>query len=224
MYFSLLFLFACISLNATENPHPTQGEWSDYYQNTLHATVPWKTLLVALQSFENEGKASEGSAVDLGTGTGKETLFLLKKGWKVLAIDGEPQAIEILSRRVDEYHKPQLQTSVCAFSHAVLPPDLDLINAGYSLPFCSPENFALCWNIIRDHLAIGGRFAGQLFGNKGEEAANPLYTTHTQEEVEFLFKENFVIEYIENEESRKKTATGRIRDWHVFHLVARKVR
>lgn len=88
------FLFCLSSLAALENSsqqlivNSTGGYWDEYYQNTLNATKPHNTLLLAQQYFEIDEKAS-GLAVDLGTGTSRDALFLLKKEWKVLAIDAE---------------------------------------------------------------------------------------------------------------------------------------
>lgn len=200
------------------------GYWDDYYQNTLNATKPHKTLLLAQQYFLIDEKAS-GLAVDLGTGTGRDALFLLKKGWNVLAIDAEPLSIEILlNRALEEQIDHHLEVKISTFSDMVLPNNIDLINASLSLPFCSPEDFPECWQKIIDHLAIEGRFAGQLFGDKDEWASDPSRTFHTQEQMLQLFKENFVIEYLQVEEGLLPTAAGPMKRWHIYHVVAKKIK
>ena len=42
--------------------------------------------------------AAPGLAVDLGAGTGRDTAELLRRGWRVIAIDREPEAIDRLHR------------------------------------------------------------------------------------------------------------------------------
>lgn len=195
------------------------GKWDEYFQNTLNASKPEYTLFLAQQYFEKEGKAA-GLAVDLGTGTGRDALFLLNHGWSVLAIDAEPLAIEILLSRAEG----DLEVMISPFSEMTLPENIDLINASLSLPFCSPEDFPACWQKIQDHLAIGGRFAGQLFGDKDDWAADPSRTFLTQEQMLQLFKDNFVLEYLQIEEGLLPTAAGPMKRWHIYHVVAKKIK
>ena len=189
----------------------------------MNATNPHNTLLLAQQYFEIDEKPS-GLAVDLGTGTGRDALFLLKKGWNVLAIDAESLSIEILLNRAQNEQLNHLEVKISPFSDMILPDNIDLINASFSLPFCSPEDFPECWQKIIDHLAIGGRFAGQLFGDKDEWASDPSRTFHTQEQMLHLFKENFVIEYLQVEDGLLPTAAGPMKHWHVYHVVAKKIK
>jgi SAM-dependent methyltransferase len=64
--------------------------WSRFY--AAAGTDPRETLLDALDRFEAE-KRAPGTAVDLGCGTGRDTLELLRRGWRVVAIDSQPEAI-----------------------------------------------------------------------------------------------------------------------------------
>lgn len=217
----LLTFLVCFSpLNAGEI---IEVDWEMLFQNTLNETEPLVTALIAQQSFEKEGKTS-GLAVDLGTGAGRDALFLLKKGWDVLAIDREPLAIEILLNRSEEEHLSNLHTCMSSFSEMILPYNIDLINAGYSLPFCHPEHFSVCWQNIIDHLAVGGRFSGQLFGNRDEYITDPSRTFHTEDQMLDLFKENFEIEFLNVQEGIGPKANGQLKYWHVFHIVAKKIK
>lgn len=231
----ICFLFSLSSAHALESlPHHTFSSqayqdsstgrgWDEYYQNTLNSTRVDKTLLLAKQYFEIENKTS-GLAVDLGTGTGRDALFLLKNGWDVFAIDAEPLAIEILLNRVDDEERNHLEVMVTPFSDMVLPDDIDLINAGYSLPFCEAKDFSACWQNIVDHLAVGGRFAGQFFGDRDEWVSHSSGTFHTQEQMLQLFEEHFAIEYLQIEEGLLPTAAGTIKHWHLYHVVGKKIK
>ncbi|MFB3102465.1 MAG: class I SAM-dependent methyltransferase, partial [Alphaproteobacteria bacterium] len=79
-------------------------DWAAYYDKT-GARPPCETLLFALDRFGSEsmaGPVSEGRfAVDLGCGSGRDTIELLRRGWRVLAIDAEPAAIDKLTTRND---------------------------------------------------------------------------------------------------------------------------
>lgn len=218
------FLFCFVSLAAKENSQePVIKGWDEYYQNTLNVTKPQYTLWLANYYFESE-KKSAGLAVDLGTGTGKDTLYLLEKGWKVLALDAEQLSIDILLNRVNDQQRKLLEVMVSPFSDMKLPDNVDLINASYSLPFNKPEEFPACWQNIIDHLAIGGRFSGQFFGENDEWAYDPALTIHTQEQMQQLFSDQFEIEYLQIEEGLLPTAAGAMKHWHVFHVIAKKIK
>lgn len=197
--------------------------WESYYQNTANINTPHKTLLIAQKSFQSENKLT-GTAVDLGAGTGRDTVFLLQQGWSVLAVDAQQLSIAIILSRIDPLFLPKLDVMEKPFSEMVLPDNLDLINASYSLPFCNPQEFPQCWEIITEQLSIGGRFSGQFFGEKDEWASNPNLTIHSYERMIDLFKDRFIIEYLQIEDGPAPCGNGKIKHWHVYHIVAKKIR
>lgn len=219
----LVLVSTFTKLSSQEKEQNTKGNWDDYYENTLNDIQPCDNFLLALSYFKLDQKIA-GVAVDLGAGTGRDTLYLLKSGWQVLAIDAEPLAIEILLRRAEEVASGSLEVAVSSFSTMALPENVDLINASYSLPFCAAGDFYTCWQTIVDSLAIGGRFTGQFFGDRDEWSTLGFGTFHSHEEVLELFRENFAIEYIQIEEGLKPTADGEMKQWHIFHVVAKKIK
>jgi SAM-dependent methyltransferase len=200
-----------------------KANWDEYYQNTINASNPHLTTKLAHQYFALEAEQVR-LAVDLGTGTGRDALFLLKNGWRVLAMDAEEQAIRILLNRAADAKLTGLETMVATFAEMVLPDNIDLINANYSLPFCHPQDFSQCWGNIVDHLALGGRFSGNFFGERDAWADNPEYTFLTEAQVRALFKDRFEIEYFQIDEGNLPTAAGTMKHWHVFHVIAKKIR
>lgn len=198
--------------------------WEDYYQNTIYASQPRKTALLANKYFQLEGGSEGKFVVDLGTGTGRDSLFFLQEGWNVLALDAEQLAIDILLKRVDPAYLSHLEVETVSFAEMVLPADLDLINASYSLPFCNPCDFPECWEKIVRHLAIGGRFAGQFFGDADDWAQNSSLTIFSLDEMLQLFRDCFSIEYLQIETGLIPCANGKMKYWHVFHVIAKKIR
>ena len=66
-------------------PQASEREWRRYYAAALQ-DPPRATLLHALERFAAEAHVPrERFAVDLGSGTGRDTLELLRRGWRVLA-------------------------------------------------------------------------------------------------------------------------------------------
>ena len=127
------------------------SRWRDFY-DAVADRQPHETVLEALDRFAREGRS--GFAVDLGCGDGRETLELLRRGWRVLAIDGEPEAIERLRRRTAGTIGVGLETAVARFEDATWP-EADLVNAGFSLPFCPPEHFDAVWVRVRASIRPG---------------------------------------------------------------------
>src|SRR6185437_9373887 len=104
---------------------------------------------------------------------------LLRRGWRVLAIDAEPAAIARLQGRSDLPADATLETRCARFEDATWPTS-DLINASFALPLCPPERFPEVWARIERSLATGGRFAGQLFGERDEWRGEPGITHHAR--------------------------------------------
>jgi SAM-dependent methyltransferase len=187
--------------------------WTRYYDAV--GDEPRDTLLDALGRF-----AEAGVAVDLGFGTGRDTFELLRRGWRVTAIDSEPEALRRLLADVAAGDRPALETQVARFEDAVLPP-CDLVNASWSLPFCAPARFGEVWARIEDALRPGGRFCGQLFGDRDGWAPADDITFLTRGEAERLF-DAFEVERFDEEEEDSQTAVGDPKHWHVYHVVTRK--
>ena len=189
--------------------------WTRYYDAA--GDDARRTLRSALGRFERDGVAA-GVGVDLGCGAGRDTIALLEQGWTVYAIDAEAEAIGRLLANAPTTDR--LHTQVATFAAADWPV-CDLVNSSFALPFCHPSDFAIVWDRILTSLRTGGRFSGQLFGDRDGWAMNEDMTFHSRNDAEALFS-TFERESFEEVEEDGHTATGRPKHWHVFHVVARK--
>src|SRR5262249_62313277 len=74
--------------------------WKDYYSAVEGR--PLRPLFIEAAAFLPSMPDSEQVrvAVDLGCGDGSESLALLVRGWKVLAVDRAPEAIALLQASV----------------------------------------------------------------------------------------------------------------------------
>jgi SAM-dependent methyltransferase len=196
----------------------TEQRWSDYYRATAHRP-PRELYRLAVERF-GAGDPGARLALDLGCGAGIETLNLLQRGWRVLAIDKEPEAIEHLRQRVPLEYRGRLVTQVATFESTELPA-ADFIWAGLSLPFCPPADFPGLWDKIETSLTAGGRFAGDLFGTRNAWASRGELTFLSREAVTRLCA-NLVLEDFREEEGERPTALEGVQYWHGFAVVARK--
>lgn len=191
--------------------------WAEYYEATANRP-PRRTLLEALARFGPA--ATPRRAVDLGCGDGRDTIELLRRGWSVLAIDAAPAAIERLRARPDLPAGAAL-TCLCQRFEDATWPQADLVNASFSLPLCPPERFGELWARIVASLKPGGRFAGQLYGERDGWAGRPDLTHMSRAAAERLLGELHV-ELFEEEESDAVTPRGKPKHWHIFHIVAQR--
>jgi tellurite methyltransferase len=197
---------------------PADFDWKDYYSR-VSGHQPRPLAVEVVERFGQDTPATARQAIDLGCGTGEETIFLLAHGWHVLAIDREAAAFEHLTANLPPEAQERLETQVASFEAAALAP-ADLIYAGYSLPFCPPRHFDALWRNIVTHINPGGRFAGQLFGMNDSWAAHPDMTFLTQARARALF-DGFEIEHFQEEDADGESTLGP-KHWHIFHAIARK--
>jgi tellurite methyltransferase len=194
------------------------SDWTKYYEAV--GLEPRATLVEALRRFDEE-ESRERFAVDLGCGTGGDTVELLRRGWHVLALDGQAEAIyRLCALDLSEDERDRLETRVSRFETAEWPP-ADLVNASFALPFCTPGDFPAVWERIEHSLHPGGRFSGHLFGDRDEWSDEDDMTFQTRAEAEALFS-RLEVELFDEVEEDGPTAVGKQKHWHLFHVVARR--
>ncbi len=80
-----------------------------------------------------------GLAVDLGCGAGRDTIALIKNGWKVVGIDKED--IEVMIKQQLSEEEQERFKFVCTKFEKMKLPKNDLVVANNSIAFCNKENF-----------------------------------------------------------------------------------
>ncbi|MEM1178264.1 MAG: class I SAM-dependent methyltransferase [Acidobacteriota bacterium] len=199
---------------------PESLEWSKYYDRTADRT-PREVLIEALQAFRDEGREVK-SAVDAGCGFGVETLFLSNLGIEVIAFDSEPEGIAYLRASLDEEQTRRVRLQVAPFHEADWGRDVDLIFAGFALPFATPSEFPEAWRRLTTSLSAGGRFAGQLFGDRDDWAGREDRTHHRKDQAQALLSQDFHVEVFREVEFDGKRPNGHGKHWHYYEIIARK--
>lgn len=185
--------------------------WSDYYAQN-EGREPRERLLEVLASYGHPGRA-----IDLGCGAGIDTVAMLARGWRVFATDAEREAIDRLRARLPADLAERVETRVSPMEEVELP-RADLLLASFSLFFCDPDRFPDVWRRIGAALSDGGRFVGELLGDRDTWAPEDDISSFTEPRARALF-DGWTIERFEQEEEDGEACSGP-KHWHVFHVVA----
>ena len=129
-----------------------------YYENTKNA--PPHILVKKFINMENK----EGKAIDLGCGTGRDTIFLIKNNWNVTAIDREDTR-ELIEENLEVTEKERFKFICQNFENIELEKN-DLVVSNFSIPFCSKNYFNEFWNKIVDSINEGRILCRQFFWNE----------------------------------------------------------
>ncbi len=196
---------------------PESAGWGAYYRK-LRDRPPRRTLLAALDRF---GPAAGGAlAIDLGCGDGRDVVEMLRRGWQVVAVDSEPEALrQLQARELPEGHA--LTPVLARLEEVPLPLGVRLVNSSFAMPLCEPVAFRRLWERIAEALPPGGRFSGQWYGPNDSWAGRPGLTFLARDEAMALLR-GFEVEMFEEEETDGETRRGNSKHWHIFHVVARK--
>ena len=168
-------------------------DWTSYQNKTYNNDV-CKLLVYFLKNYKID------NAIDLGCGSGNETVYMIKNGIKVTAIDRQ------LNKSCEQdFESVQLEST-------------DAVTAFFSIPFCNPNNFDELWDKIYESINVNGYFVGQLFGNRDDWKDNQLINTFTMKEVKAYLKRYKIlkldeIEYIRESDNKK---------WHFYNIIAKK--
>lgn len=184
-------------------------DWTNY-QNKTYGDDACKLIIDFLDKYKVD------SAIDLGCGSGNETVYMVKNGIKVLAIDRQLNQDFILNRLSDS-EKQLISFKESSFEDVELP-KTKLLTAFFSIPFCNPNNFDELWTKIYNSIEDNGYFVGQLFGDRDAWNVVESINTFSMDKVkEYLKNYNIIkleeIEYVRESDNKK---------WHFYDIIAQK--
>lgn len=210
-----------------------QRDWPEYF-DAVDGKPPRDTLVRALNLFEDEPRpASKGPllALDIACGQGRDTLEMLRRTsprWRVIAIDYHTEATRrtLAAIELEDMERVMVcqlpMEEIAERGAGNIPPQVDLVNASFALPFCQPEAFPSLWRFLVGRIRRGGRFSGQFFGDRDEWQCVRPKSHHSRAQVEALLQP-FAVEHMEEVEKEGDDAMGGVKRHHVFHVVARKL-
>ena len=184
-------------------------DWTNY-QNKTYGDDVCKLLIEFLDNYKID------NAIDLGCGSGNESVYMVKNGIKVLAIDRQLNQDFILNRLSDD-EKKLISFKEGSFENIELP-KTQLLTAFFSIPFCNPNNFDELWTKIYNSIEDNGYFVGQLFGDRDAWNVVDSINTFPIDKVKEYLKEYKIIkleevEYVRESDNKK---------WHYYDIIAQK--
>ncbi len=161
-----------------------------------------------------------GVAIDLGCGSGAETVALIEKGWRVLAIDAETSSLEAI-RSLMPAGSDRLTLRKSRFEDLTELPDADFVYSFHSLPFCERASFDRVLALVRSGVVPGGVLAVSLFGPndawvKGGKVSGISKDAWLNSLIEFEMLHFHEVDDV------GPTALEGPKHWHTFETIARK--
>ena len=189
------------------------GAWSSY--NATQVDRPPRPLVHTL--LEHAGDGDGRLALDLGSGAGVETALLLDRGWRVLAVDGDREAVESLRARL-----PAGRLTVVTRDFADLDdlPELHLVHAAWSLPYAG-RHLPRIWDLVVAALVPGGWLGCDLFGDRDTTRdADDIARLPADEVARYLAPFEVARHDVTEADG---TAYSGPQHWHVHSVVARRL-
>ena len=131
------------------------GNIEEYYKNTENALPHPMVKKIIDMNIKPE------NAIDLGCGAGRDTIYLIKNGWNVLAIDKEDTK-QIISSKLDNEEMKKFRFTSQDFECVKLE-KTKLLVANFSIPFCKKDCFNQFWNKIVDSILKERLFCWKFF-------------------------------------------------------------
>ena len=188
----------------------------EYYKKTENSKPNF-----LIKKLINNVEIKQKNAVDLGCGAGRDTLYLIKNGFKVLAIDKEDIS-KIISKKLNSEELKRFRFKCQAFEDVEIKEN-NLLVANFSISFCNRNYFKTFWNKIGNSILENGYFVGNFFGlNDSWTKTKKDMVFLTKEEVLSLFKNDFNIIFFKEVEKDEKTVLGVMKHWHIYNVIAKK--
>ncbi len=171
-------------------------EWANDWQQ-----LPWAHDEPTLYLPEISNLRELGTALDIGCGSGMDSVYLAKQGWDVTSLDFVPQALEFTQRRAEAagVSVTPVETDITEWD---VPRQFDLVLDHGLLHNMDPVRFAAYRERIIKAVAPNGDFVllhwHPLYPGQPQGETGPTRTP--REDIEAFFNPEFQIRYFARED------------------------
>lgn len=176
-----------------------------------------------LSKFFDVCNGKSGNALDLGCGSGRDSLELLKSGWSVTSVDKSREGLTFLEEKLSNREGIEIINE--EFEGLKLKENFyDLIYSSFALSFCQKSHWPELWKEMVKSLKNKGFIAINCFGINDGFKNSRLYGEMTFFTKEFLYDHfrDFNIIFEEEREVDKRSKVGQMKHWHIFTIIAQK--
>lgn len=167
--------------------------------------------------IDNNIIPANGNALDIGSGSGCDAIYLAEKGFNVDAIDPLVIASRYGEHKNINFQNSKIETFVPSVDKRYV-----LINAQLVFHNVKKNMLPVVISKIKNWLDYEGCFAGLFFGHEDGWASEPkLGSFFTEEEVRALLKDFKVLKFEETKWTGR-AYSGDTKFWHTFDFVAEK--
>jgi cyclopropane fatty-acyl-phospholipid synthase-like methyltransferase len=185
---------------------------------------PADPLLLAALKIMN---CQPGQALDLGCGSGRDSLELARRGWTVKAVDKDVGGLELLRSRASDAGLHHVTIEQATFEALSLPENFfDLVYSAFALSFCSIAGWPSFWNEVIQSMKPEAFLAANFFGDRDGFRLSPRAESMTffnGTELRDLFAQMEILEVIEKE-FEAPSRMGMQKQWHIFSVLVRNSR
>lgn len=201
-------------------------DWSSYIISQIDSdTRPLFKKIIKDYFDDREHKNNfQYSAVNFGSGSGREDIELINNGWEVLSIDLCPESFKVIEKNTQN-SKGKSVFFHGDFNSVKLVKKYDLIMSFFSLPFGNKKNLDEILKNINNHIKADGIFVANFFGEGHDFVKNnKAYGLSSKELLMKLLNNNFeIIEFKNNTYYRKAfSSEGKKIKWEVLEVIAKK--
>ena len=157
-FYTLLFFILKYDINDYRKDLNYMQNIASFYEKTKNALPHKNTKKFVEMNNKN------GNATDLGCGAGRDTIFLIKNNWNVIAIDKEDTQ-NLIEANLNAEELKKLKFLRQNFEEIHLEKS-DLIVSNFSIPFCSKNYFDDFWVKVVNSINSNRIFCGKFFWNK----------------------------------------------------------
>lgn len=222
----IIMIIATLMIMEQTEEHQMNRDWSSYIISQIDSQ-PRPLFKKVMKNYfygKETNSNSQYSAINFGSGSGREDIELINNGWEVLSIDSCPVSLKVI-KEATKNSKGKSHFFRGDFASVKLTKKYDLIMSFYSFPFGKKKDLDKILENINGHIKSDGIFVANFFGEEHEFVKNKkAYGLSQKELLTKLLSNNFkIIEFKNNiYYDQSFSSEGKKIKWDILEVIAKK--